>query len=461
MNEASRKLWFETAFLPEGWCRGVALTLDPTGRIAAIDRAVSSEGCEPVHGAAIPGLANLHSHGFQRAMAALAQRRRATGEDFWSWRAVMFRAALTLSPEEIEAATAMAFIEMLEGGFTSVAEFHYLHNDPTGCPYDDRAELASRIVAAASASGIGLTLLPVLYSAAGLGLPPAPEQRRFALDRDGFLALHAACARLLASTMPDAVLGSAPHSLRAAKPEDIAAIAHLLPAGPIHIHAAEQIAEVEASVAALGTRPVAWLLDHAGVDERWCLIHSTQMDAGETAALARSGAVAGLCPVTEADLGDGIFRGTAYAEAGGRFGIGTDSNIAIGAAAELRQLEWSQRLRDRARLAYADPDADDGSTATRLYRAALAGGAQALAQPIGALAAGKWADIVVLDTEASDLAALPEAFWLDDYVFGRIARRIDRVYARGRKVVEAGQHVARTEIATRFRRALRRLADTL
>ncbi|WP_288049913.1 formimidoylglutamate deiminase [Acidiphilium sp.] len=455
-----RRLWLEQAFLSEGWASGVALDIDGSGRIAGLAANAPPADRETVPGCVLPGLPNLHSHGFQRAMSALAQRRRAAAEDFWSWRGVMYRTALALPPDDIAAVTAMAFMEMLERGFTAVAEFHYLHNDSAGAPYADPAELATRVIEAAAQTGIGLTLLPVLYSAAGPNRPPEPGQRRFITDLDGFLRLHAATAERLRA-LPGAVLGAAPHSLRAARAADVAALSGLLPEGPLHIHAAEQTGEVAEVEAALGARPVEFLLREAGVDARWCLIHATHMTAEETAGLARAGAVAGLCPITEADLGDGIFNGNTFIDAGGRFGVGTDSNVAIEAPAELRQLEWSQRLRDRRRLVLADPARDGGSTGAALYRAALAGGAQALAQPIGAIAPGCRADLVSLRRAGTDLAALSAETRLDHYIFAGGARLVDRVYVAGRCLVREGRHDARAAIESRFAAALRRLEDAL
>ncbi|WP_268920184.1 formimidoylglutamate deiminase [Acidiphilium iwatense] len=452
-----RRLWFAWAWLDGDWRENVAVAIDDAGRIAEVETGVSPAGSEAVPGIALPGLPNLHSHGFQRAMAGLAERGQRPGEDFWSWRHVMYRTANEFDPDEIEAVTAMAYVEMLEAGFTAVAEFHYLHHDKDGTPYANRVELAGRIVAAARASGIGLTLLPCLYSAGGIGRVAEPGQRRFINDIDGFCRLHEETASMLRSEMPGAALGVAPHSLRAARPEDVARIAALFPAGPIHCHAAEQVAEVDDCVAALGARPVEWLLDHAGVDARWCLIHATHMGASETEAMARSGAVAGLCPLTEADLGDGIFDGARFLESGGRFGIGSDSLIRIDAAAELRQLDGSQRLRDRRRVVLSP----NGSAGTALYAGALRGGAQALNLPVGAIAPGARADIVVLDRDGTDLAALPPGFWLDQFVFVGGSKLIDRVYAAGRVVVEQGRHVAREAAVARFRPVLRRLAAAL
>ena len=453
-----RRLRLEHAWLAEGWTPAIGLDVAPDGTILRVIRDAARDGRETIAGCVLPGMPNLHSHGFQRAMAALAQRRRISAEDFWSWRGVMYRTALALSPEDVAAITAMAYAEMLEAGFTAVAEFHYLHHDVSGTPYADPAELAARIAEAATETGIGLTLLPVLYSAAGIGCPPRPEQRRFVTDRESYLRLHDAARTMLAKTLPDAAIGASPHSLRAARPDDVAAIAALIPDGPIHIHAAEQTAEIAEVEASLGRRPVDWLLDEAGIGPRWCLIHATHMTPAESARLAASGAVAGLCPVTEADLGDGIVDAAGFVGAGGRYGVGSDSNIAISAPAELRQLEWSQRLNRRQRLVLADPAHDSGSTGAALYRAALAGGAQALGQKIGAIAEGCRADLVSLRRTDTDLAALPPGRWLDHYILAGGVGLIDSVHVAGACLVRNGRHRRRAAIQARFAETLRRIA---
>ncbi|RYY32369.1 MAG: formimidoylglutamate deiminase, partial [Sphingomonadales bacterium] len=303
-------LWFESALLAEGWALDVRIEL-AGATIQSIETGVPAKRGDAKHGVALPGLCNVHSHGFQRGMAGLSERRGRPDDDFWSWREVMYRFLDRLTPEDVAAITAQAYVEMLETGFTRVGEFHYLHNDVDGGRYADPAETACAIVAAAEASGIGLTLLPVFYAHGDFGGAPAvPGQRRFLSDMDGFAKLvEASRAKLPA----DAILGIAPHSLRAVTPEELAAILPLAD-GPIHIHAAEQAREVEACVAWSGARPVEWLLENADVDRRWCLIHSTHLTDAECDRLAASGAVAGLCPVTEANLGDGIFPAIRYLE---------------------------------------------------------------------------------------------------------------------------------------------------
>jgi formiminoglutamate deiminase len=381
-------------------------------------------------------------------MAGLSERRGRPDDDFWSWREVMYRFLDRLTPDDIAAITAQAYVEMLEGGFTRVGEFHYLHNDVDGARYADPAETAGAIVAAVEATGIGLTLLPVFYAHADFGgAPPAPGQRRFISDVEGFARLvEASHAKLPA----DAVLGIAPHSLRAVTPDELAAILPLADGGPLHIHAAEQVREVQACVAWSGARPVEWLLDNVAVDRRWCLIHSTHVNRDETARLAASGAVAGLCPVTEANLGDGVFPAVDYLAAGGRFGIGTDSNILIDAASELRGLEYSQRLTLRKRALLVD--GAEPSVGATLFAKVQAGGAQALGVTDG-IAAGNAADIVSLDLQHPALVGASTDL-LDRWIFAARPGAIDAVWRAGRKLVDHGRHVAADTVADRYRRTV-------
>ena len=445
---------FDHVLLPSGFAREVRVDVSD-GAIAAVTPNAPHDGVQHVAGIAIPGLPNLHCHGFQRGMAGLAERRGPAHDSFWTWREVMYRFLGRLSPDDVEAIAAFAYMQMLETGFTAVGEFHYLHHDTDGRPYADAAEMAAHIAAAAAETGIGLTLLPSLYMHGGFGgAPPIEGQRRFLNTPDRFAALLAR-SRAIVKALPDARVGIAPHSLRAVTPEALRDVIAANPKGPIHIHAAEQVREVQDCVAAVGKPPVAWLLDNANIDQRWCLIHATHMTPEETRALAASGAVAGLCPLTEASLGDGIFDGARFLEHGGRFGVGTDSNIQIEAAAELRQLEYTQRLRDRSRNVL--PQREGESTGTRLYTSALGGGAQALGRDIGAIEAGKRADIVVLDASHPDLAG-GQHTWLDAYVFVAGRALIKSVIVGGEAVVSDGQHTRRDAITARYRKAVARLA---
>ena len=444
---------FRNAFLPGGFAervrvrveRDIIATVEPD---ADVGRAAT--------GIAIPGIPNLHSHAFQRGMAGLAERRGPAGDSFWTWREVMYRFLARLSPDDVEAIASLAYMEMLERGFTLVGEFHYLHHGHDGGAYADPGEMAGRIVAAASSVGIGLTLLPVFYAQGGFGgAPPNAGQRRFLSDFDGIGRLLESASRH-AALLPGARIGVAPHSLRAVAPDALRAVTALVPDGPVHIHAAEQTREVEDCLAWSGRRPVEWLLDEMNVDRRWCVIHATHMVPAETGRLAASGAVAGLCPLTESSLGDGVFGGPDFLIAGGMFGIGTDSNIEIDAAGELRQLEYSQRLVIRGRNVMTT--AEGQSTGDRLLRAALAGGARALAQPTGAIAPGCRADFVVLDENHPAFAAgAPDSF-LDQWIFSGGRDAVSRVIAGGREVVRDGRHRDRDAIVARYRATMRRVA---
>jgi len=445
------KLFFDSALLPDGWAADVTLDIGADGVIREI-RAGAAPAADAVREAvAVPGIGNLHSHAFQRGMAGLAERAGTGPDSFWTWREVMYRFLDRLSPDDVEAIAAQLYVEMLEAGFTCVGEFHYLHHDTDGSSYADAAEMAERIVAAASTTGIGLTMLPVLYHQGGFGAQPLTAgQRRFAMQPDQLVDLVAT----LRARHPEIVVGAAPHSLRAVTPESLAAVAAALPHGPLHIHAAEQVKEVEDCVAWSGVRPVRWLLDHAEIDRRWCLIHATHLDDTEVRDLAASGAVAGLCPVTEANLGDGIFRGVDYLAAGGAFGVGSDSHIRVDLADELRTLEYGQRLRDRGRNLLA---AGGDSVGRTLLEAAAKGGAQALQQPVGALWVGQRADIVTLDVDHPALVGKSGDDLIDGWLFAAGRSPVVSVYAAGKLVVEAGRHVATEGIARRFGAVMRRL----
>ncbi len=447
-------LWFQTALLSDGWAERVRITTTD-GQISAIEPEVAPVAGEARHGIAVPGLCNVHSHAFQRGMAGLTEYRGPAADDFWTWRELMYRFLDRIDPEDVEAIAAQAYVEMLETGFTRVGEFHYLHHDAQGGAYADLAEMAHRIVAAADETGVGLTLLPVFYAHGNFGgATPSPGQRRFLNDVDRFSRLMEASGRAL-TALPDANIGVAPHSLRAAAPEALAQVAALAPGGPIHIHAAEQTREVDDCVAWSGQRPVEWLLDHAAIDRRWCLIHATHLTDAETGALADSGAVAGLCPITEANLGDGIFPTQTYLAAGGAFGIGSDSNILIDPARELSALEYAQRLSRRARNVLSSPARP--STGATLFAGALAGGAQALGQGRAGLTVGAAADIVELDPDNLALHGRHGDALLDGWLFAGRAGVVRTVWRRGDRVVEQGRHRHAERISGRYRRTLDKL----
>ena len=448
------KLHFASALLPSGWADDVHVSV-ADGIITEVTTGAVPEAGDERHPLAIPGIASLHSHAFQRGMAGLAETRGDTADTFWTWRETMYRFALGMSPEDTEAVATLLYVEMLERGFTRVGEFHYLHHDRDGTPYSDPSEMAVRIARAAEVSGIALTMLPSFYAHGSFGgAAPHAGQRRFICSVDQFARLVAA-TRQAVRGLPGANVGVAPHSLRAVTPDELAAIAPLAEGGPVHIHAAEQVREVEECLAWSNRRPVEWLLEHAPVDQRWCLIHATHMTATETAALARSGAVAGLCPITEGSLGDGIFPAREFLGVGGRFGIGTDSNVLVGVADELRQLEYGQRLKHRERNVLSrGPGA---STGRALFDAALAGGGQALAQPMVGLQPGSRADIVTLDTTHPSLAGRRGNAVLDGWIFAGGSGAVDCVWAGGDKVVEGGRHRLREMARARFNAAIQRL----
>jgi formiminoglutamate deiminase len=387
-------------------------------------------------------LPNLHSHAFQRAMAGLtehqgAERRGSEADSFWTWREQMYRFVERLTPDDLEAIAAFAYMEMLEAGFTWVAEFHYLHHQPDGRPYDNIAEMSERIVSAAAEAGIGLTLLPVLYRQGGFGgTPPSPAQRRFVNDRDAY-------ARIMTTKVPGGRIGIAPHSLRAVTLDDLKWAADTWRSQPAHIHVSEQTREVEDCLAAHGRRPIDLLMDTVEVDAHWCLVHATHADAGERARIAKAKAVIGLCPITEANLGDGLFDVPDFLAQGGRFGVGSDSNVRISVADELRTLEYGQRLIHRRRNVLGE---SSQSTGRRLFETALAGGAQA---------AGATDDAVVtLDAAGHHGDAL-----LDHWLFTADNTAIVSVERRRVRLVDHGRHRDRDRIAARYRRTLARLLD--
>ncbi|WP_112323425.1 formimidoylglutamate deiminase [Oceanibium sediminis] len=442
------------ALLVEGWAEDVRLTV-ADGAIVEIRANTPAAPGDVTVDTLLPALGNLHSHAFQRAMAGMTEYRQAGRDSFWTWRTLMYRFMDTLTPAQIEAIAAQVYVEMLEAGYASVAEFHYVHHQPGGQPYDDLAELSARIFAAVEGTGIGLTHLPVLYTYGGAGRSALKEgQRRFGNDVDGFSRLVEAAEAGLRALPGDTRLGIAPHSLRATAPEDLAELLARYTSGPMHMHIAEQPQEVADVRDWLGARPVEWLLDNVQVDARWCLIHATHMTPEETRALAMTKAVAGLCPITEANLGDGPFSGPDYVAAAGRFGIGSDSNVKISVVEELRALEYAQRLRDGARNVMIP---DQGSVGAFLYTAAAQGGAQALGRDAGQIADGKLADLVAIDTNAPTLCALSREQLLDGLVFAAKDTVVTDVWSAGRHMVRGGRHINRDAVAERYRNAMKGL----
>lgn len=439
------------ALLPAGWARDVRVSVSGDGIIRGVRADAAPEGAEYFAGPLLPGMPNLHSHAFQRAMAGLAEVAGAPADSFWSWRRRMYDLVARITPEHVQAVAAYLYMEMLKAGYTSVAEFHYLHHDGGGLPYANPAETSERLLAAAESAGIAQTLLPVLYSYGGFGAQaPGSGQRRFLLDSDAYAHLWQTLQAHIQGRRQQ--LGLCFHSLRAVSAEQIESVLQLDQRAPVHIHVAEQQGEVDACLAWSGQRPVDWLYDHVDVGPRWCLIHATHTSAAELQRIARSGAVAGLCPTTEANLGDGVFPAADYVAAGGRFGIGSDSHVGVSAAEELRWLEYAQRLVSQHRNRLADTGTP--SVGHFLYGQALAGGAQALGQPLGRIEPGTYADCVVLDGEHPFVAASEPEQLLGRWLFAHGNALVRDVYVGGRKVIEAGRHPREREFAADFRRAL-------
>lgn len=451
------KLFASAALLPDGWARDVRIDVGTDGRIERVSANAQPDDAERVSGPLVPGMPNLHSHAFQRALAGRTGRAGREGDSFWTWRQAMYAFIDRVDADAFEAIATQAYVEMLKAGYTAVAEFHYVHHDPAGKPYADPAELALRIVAAAAAADIALTLLPVFYAHGGFGgAPTTATQRRFIHSIDSFARLVGALEA--PATAGGVTLGVAPHSLRAVTPDELRAVAALVPKdAPIHIHAAEQVREVADCVAWFGARPVEWLLDHANLDARWCVVHATHMTPAETSRLAAGGAVAGLAPTTEADLGDGTFPARAYLDAAGAFGVGSDSNTIVDPYAELRQLEWSQRLAVLERNVLARPDVPVGQT---LYARSAQGGSRALGEPVGVIAAGARADFVVLDADDPALAEASCETLLDAAIFGPCRRPVRDVMVGGRWTVRGGRHPRQDEIFARYRNAMARIGSS-
>ncbi|MBU2981694.1 formimidoylglutamate deiminase [Lentibacter algarum] len=450
--------WAKQALLPDGWASDVRVDIDAVGRIDAVTVGAAEVG-ERVE-CLLPAPVNVHSHAFQRAMAGLTERRGPNASDsFWTWRQLMFRFLDRLTPEHVEAITTFVQMEMLEAGYACNAEFHYLHHQPGGVPYDNLSEMAERVAAGAEASGMGLCMLPVHYQFGGCdGRALGDGQIRFGNTFERFQALHAGAVEAVKALPEDAGYGVAPHSLRAVGVEDLRQYSTAFARGPIHMHLAEQIPEVEEVEAHWGVRPVEWALKNMGLDQRFCLIHCTQMLPEETVALAKSGAVAGLCPITESSLGDGIFDGVRWLESGGAVAIGSDSNIRIALSEELRTLDHSQRLRDNSRAALATVE---HSTGRRMFDSILAGGAQATQRKSGRLEAGYWADMLTLDTASEHLWGRSHDTLLDSWIFAGDDRLVVDVWSAGRHMVQGGRHVGREKIVAGYLRTIEALKDAL
>ena len=445
------------ALTPEGWCKNVRVTVDEVGRISAVEAGVEANPDDQnlTNRILLPALSNLHSHSFQRAMSGLTEKRLEKRDSFWSWRELMYSFLEHLNPEQIEAIATLVFMEMLECGYASVGEFHYVHHQRGGQHYENIAETSCRVINAAQKAGIGLTQLPVFYMQSGLnGKSLAEGQLRFGNESGGFIKLLENSQSALKNAPEDYLLGIAPHSLRAVSPESLKEIVEIRTSGPVHIHIAEQLKEVEEVLENYGARPVEWLLQNESVDSRWCLIHATHMIPEETQNVAKSGAVVGLCPITEANLGDGIFDGRGLLSSGGKYGIGSDSNVFIALTEELRLLEYSQRYVSKERNVLTSKN---GSVGRSLYNDALTGGAQALGRKSGSLIPGNWADLVSLDIEALSLWDCSDDEILDRWIFTSDDSLVREVWSAGRQMVVHGQHIHHNEIEQRYRTVIKEI----
>ncbi|HUQ37947.1 MAG TPA: formimidoylglutamate deiminase [Aestuariivirga sp.] len=449
------KFRFTSALTSSGWQKDVSVSVDQNGMIENIE--TGAKDGTPIKGIAIPAVANVHSHAHQRLMIGLAERAGPGADSFWTWREAMYGFALKLSPDDLEAVAAQGYVEMLKAGFSCVGEFQYLHHQPDGSPYDEPAEMSLRCISAAEQAGIAITMLPTLYDYSGFGGQASTAgQRRFVNDAERFLEIYQTL-KTVCATNPLRRLGISPHSLRAVTPELLKTVLNgIEDDARIHIHVAEQTKEVDDCVAWSGKGPVEFLLDQFEVSSRWCAIHATHMTVGETQRLAKSGAIVGLCPTTESNLGDGIFPADTFMKQGGAIAIGSDSQITISPAEDLRMLEYSQRLRDRTRNALAS--GAGASTGRSLLDAVLKGGAACLDQPTGAIAVGKRCDITVLDNEHSSMTGRTGDAALDTWIFSAGNAAVKDVIAAGSHVVKDRRHIDEDRIQKKFSETVRRLS---
>lgn len=451
----STLLWAPRAWVGGRWADAVLLEVGADGHWAGVLTDVAAPAqAQVLSGAALPGLVDAHSHAFQRAFAGLAERRDSAHDDFWSWRDRMYQVALRITPEQLRAVAAQLYVELLRGGYTQVCEFHYLQHAADGSPHDDAGTMAWALADAADAAGIGFTLLPVLYERAGFAQPQLrADQRRFAADAAAVLALqHAADRRGINC-------GVAIHSLRAARPKSIAALVDGASNGPIHIHVAEQTAEVDDCVAATGQRPIEWLTAQVPLDARWQLVHATHATPGEIEAVARAGAGVVLCPSTEANLGDGLPDLPRWLQAGVPLSIGSDSHVSRDALEELRLAEYGQRLALRRRNVAAAPE-QEPATAARLFQRMVDGGGAAAGFARWGLVEGARADLLVVDPHCDALLGMPADALLDALVFAAAARPWRDVMVAGRWAVREGRHPAAAAMAKHFAQAMQGLWST-
>jgi formimidoylglutamate deiminase len=456
------KLYAENILLNDGWASKQTITIEQ-GVITAIT-AGKADGAEVAKGAVIPGMVNCHSHAFQRAFAGFSEQGSEGQDSFWTWRKIMYQFLAQLTEVDAKSIAKQLYIEMLKMGYTRVAEFHYLHHDIDGSTYDNNsshlATMAHAIFDAAKESGIGLTLLPVLYQHSGFGeQAPTDGQKRFINSTAQFNQLVSDCFTL-SESFPNTNVGIAPHSLRAVNKDALAsAIAHvraLDKQAPIHIHIAEQQKEVDDCLAHYGKRPVQWLLDNIALDQHWCLIHATHLDEQERKGIIATQAIAGICPTTEANLGDGIFPTTEFLAEQGTIAIGSDSHISVNPIEELRWLEYAQRLIRQQRAILASKE--QASVGQNLWQQAAVGGAQSTNSNTGCLAIGKQADLLVLDSEQTKLFANTRQHLLDSVIFASQQNIVNDVMVNGAWVIKDKQHKEQQQTGDNFAKLLLRLS---
>ena len=451
-------IWAKQALTDKGWQQNVSVIIDADGRIQSVQAEQAVTGYQV--GILLPAPVNAHSHAFQRALAGLTEQRGQNPKDtFWTWRQLMYRFLQQLKPDYVEAITAFVQMQMLESGYACNVEFHYVHHQPDGSPYANLAEMSERIIVAADKSGIGLTLLPVLYQYGGCDQRALTGgQLRFANDPERYARLVETAENAISILSTDSRIGLAAHSLRAVSPESLNALHSLYQDKPIHLHLAEQQAEVDEVKATWGLRPAEWLLKNIDLNKRWCLIHCTQMQPHETTELAQTGAVAGICPITEANLGDGIFDGVNWLQSGGLIAVGSDSNTRIALSEELRVLEYTQRLRDNSRAVLATSEKSSGR---RIFDEITLGGAQAAGRDSGRISAASWADLLALNKNAVDLIDRQDDTILDSFIFSGDDQMITDVWAAGRHQVQNGLHSSHDEITNRYLSVMKELKDVL
>lgn len=451
----------QSALLPTGWAKNVLITADDAGWITQVVPETADKGSAPLlAGPVLPGMPNVHSHAFQRAMAGLTERRSEHGDSFWTWREAMYRFLDKIGPDDMGAIAAQLYVEMLKGGYTSVGEFHYVHHQPDGMPYADRAELSRRVIRAAQSAGVGITHMPVLYAYGGFGgAAPSSGQRRFIHSVDGIMDIFSSLQNEFGGDV-GVRFGLALHSLRAVSPEMaqeiFCAARRMDPEIPVHIHVAEQTREVEDCLSWSGKRPVEWLLENMPVDAGWCLVHATHMTAAEIACLIKTGAVVGLCPTTEANLGDGLFPLQSFLEKEGKVGVGSDSHVSVNAFEELRLLEYGQRLVHCARVIGAT--ATSPSVGSTLYGKALEGGRQALGRAIGRIERGARADFIVLDAENPALLFKEKNDILDAAIFACATNPVRDVFVGGKQMVRHFRHIQEETILQKYKETIARLS---